>query len=1246
MSSSQNKSCFVQFKLCQKTSPGEDIHITGNIPSLGLWNVYKSEKMVTNQQDYPLWKSKENILVQQDTEIQYKYLIFRGNKFIRWENNSDNRKVKIGKYCKVVIMDPGSKIVHCISDPNLNNITNSEISKGENNFFEDMNYDEIDLNSIEMYNIDIFSDQINLNNNEEQFILSNKENDLLLENKESKLHVLYEDLNVDNSNSKININYNEINNNILIKNNNSLNKKNSIDNIIYEIERINSQIFNNIIINENQKNNDNSENKENKDLELYKIDSNISEIENHNSGNLPFIENNSSKNIINMINNKNSSIFQKIIICSTYLPVEIIDDKIIPLNDYLYPNLFELKKYNDNIYYIGFIKNSKNINEKNKEIIYNKLKNEYKMFPIDVDVNFKNELFNFYNEMINPYLNNIKINIYNLINNNINTIINKTLYKFNQIIYKTIKELAGKEKTLLLLFEHYFIFVPWLLFKEEKEDNLEKDKMDDINNNISIQYIFLSQIPEKDKFINIPNYQKIIKSLLYSNIICFPSYNNCYKFLNIIKLIDGIEYQANIDGDIVLTININEIQNKDDNNNSLSLINNRNVILRVENIFPDYQMLKSILDEIDENKKCLEIREKIENLIKTEDYLIFVSIDDINYLSFIKIKLSGLKLFIDDVCDEKQKIIFIQIITGESINNINSNLNINEEKQEKENINSLTIEEIYSLSKEINCLMDYKILEIINKDINIYEKLYLLNKADCFLKTSDDLNSPLAIYEFLMVKLIDDKNKKEKNTNNIEEKNSLKVNKSKMNKKEKKLKSDFPLIEYILSNQIKEIPGINKYIYVNPFEIKSIKNGLTKAYRNLINFHKDNNINFLEEHTKEDDFDFIKKFFYNDKYHHYKFNNRDYQNNNSKNNNIIDNAEKIKLNKIDINEVIKDYKEGIKIIVEDKEKEKEKVKGKENNKNKSNNNIEIIAINLDFFLSNYSTKKENEDNEKLSELFSQLISISLKNQNNKIILFSKEDQFDLDDIIQNYFGQNKQKYKDTPLKKLKNLIIASSDGYSFKKISNYFEEEDLNKWAKTLIDSEELKYSEKDIFNNLASYKQNCNNIKIEPKSNKIFIYDDDCNKEQIDIYMDCFRNEIESNETLKHILVVNKIRNGYSIINTLNYKALFISRLIKEIINNEKNPKFILYLGFNQTDEVLYKYLDEKKSSIEKYSKTNIYVYCIILTNLKELKNENISLNKQEVNYKNLYYEDNIDEIISLFRGFADSEIENIKKS
>ena len=219
MTSNQVKNCFVQFQLYQKTSPGEEIHVTGNTPSLGQWNVNQSEKMITSNDEYPTWKSRENILVPQDTEIQYKYLIFYNKKFKSWENN-ENRRVKIGKYCKVVIKDPGSQIINSVSDPNLSNISNSEISKAENPFNDEysklIGADEIELTN---NNDLIFSEQnTNTINYEEQFILSNKKNDLILPNVEKDTGKFSKDLNNEdvsdlNQDLKTNIEFSEYNTN-------------------------------------------------------------------------------------------------------------------------------------------------------------------------------------------------------------------------------------------------------------------------------------------------------------------------------------------------------------------------------------------------------------------------------------------------------------------------------------------------------------------------------------------------------------------------------------------------------------------------------------------------------------------------------------------------------------------------------------------------------------------------------------------------------------------------------------------------------------------------------------------------------------------------------------------------------------------------------------------------------------------------------------------------------------------------
>ena len=287
----------------------------------------------------------------------------------------------------------------------------------------------------------------------------------------------------------------------------------------------------------------------------------------------------------------------------------------------------------------------------------------------------------------------------------------------------------------------------------------------------------------------------------------------------------------------------------------------------------------------------------------------------------------------------------------------------------------------------------------------------------------------------------------------------------------------------------------------------------------------------------------------------------------------------------------------------------------------------IISINIEYFLDDKYQKNENNKN--------------------ILILFSNKDESDLDIIIEKYIIDNDKKY-ETSFLLLNNIILVSNSGYSFKKLSTYKKEGD-NKWIKFLLDYEDFPFSDREIHNILLNYKDNCNNIKIEQKNNKFYIYNDDCNKEQLDLYLDDFKNTINNDDNYKYFIEIKKIKNGYCIKNILNYKALFISKIIKEMVSTGKKPKFIIFFGFKKTDEIIYDYLDKKKSIIEKHIKEEINIYCLklieqknSLISEKEQNNSEEQLNvciKTKKKYNNLYYNDDIAEIISLFKTFADLE-------
>jgi hypothetical protein len=67
--------------------------------------------MVTSKLDFPVWKTKENIKVKQNSEIQYKYIVFVNGKLSRWEEMTGNRVIQIKNLLRVIVND--SEGIYC-----------------------------------------------------------------------------------------------------------------------------------------------------------------------------------------------------------------------------------------------------------------------------------------------------------------------------------------------------------------------------------------------------------------------------------------------------------------------------------------------------------------------------------------------------------------------------------------------------------------------------------------------------------------------------------------------------------------------------------------------------------------------------------------------------------------------------------------------------------------------------------------------------------------------------------------------------------------------------------------------------------------------------------------------------------------------------------------------------------------------------------------------------------------------------
>jgi trehalose 6-phosphate synthase/phosphatase len=83
------------FKVNARLSFGEELYISGNVPMLGCDSIERAVALVTTQEEYPWWTTKEAFYLPGDEgTVTYRYAIFVNGKFSRWERNGELRVFK------------------------------------------------------------------------------------------------------------------------------------------------------------------------------------------------------------------------------------------------------------------------------------------------------------------------------------------------------------------------------------------------------------------------------------------------------------------------------------------------------------------------------------------------------------------------------------------------------------------------------------------------------------------------------------------------------------------------------------------------------------------------------------------------------------------------------------------------------------------------------------------------------------------------------------------------------------------------------------------------------------------------------------------------------------------------------------------------------------------------------------------------------------------------------------------------
>ncbi len=177
----EGKSCLVLFNYKCNINSGEEIRIIGGHESIGNWNVDRSQKLIYDSSEN-IWKTEENILLPQNTTIEYKYIVFRDNNLIRWEElpYNQNRKVNPENNLKILIHDKEKdpkgileKIGNILPSNNINK-EKEEIpeikKKEEDDKYKDLNYESFIEDEDSEAKRHSFHG-IELNDNEDQVIM-------------------------------------------------------------------------------------------------------------------------------------------------------------------------------------------------------------------------------------------------------------------------------------------------------------------------------------------------------------------------------------------------------------------------------------------------------------------------------------------------------------------------------------------------------------------------------------------------------------------------------------------------------------------------------------------------------------------------------------------------------------------------------------------------------------------------------------------------------------------------------------------------------------------------------------------------------------------------------------------------------------------------------------------------------------------------------------------------------------------
>jgi trehalose 6-phosphate synthase/phosphatase len=388
---------------------------------------------------------------------------------------------------------------------------------------------------------------------------------------------------------------------------------------------------------------------------------------------------------------------ENIVIASAFLPFDLIKKEnsnkwdVEIVDNPFYNSLYKLSENNQNITWVGCFRNQFDLKEEELDSLINSLKKR-RILIVKVDKETFFQFCNIITDVFEPIF-----HYYSFFHDR-KTIRNfdelwKAYKRFNEAFSKVISNYIS-DGTLVWVHDYHLLLTANFLISQKVLE--EKN-----NKNYSIGLFIHAPFPGSDVFKRFPYRDEILKSMMCFDMIGFHTFDSSRSFFTSCKRLLQINYESTKEGALALSYF------------------GRNVFLYVKHISCEIQLIKEELNKEDFQTLYSMLKEKYKGKF------VFVGIDKINYLSGIRNKLEGYRRYLRDLGDKYNQNILVQYFYEED-----DNIDFINDSRYKD-----IKAEIIQVSESIKKEFGEGIIEIVEKKLNISERLAIFASGNCYVST-------------------------------------------------------------------------------------------------------------------------------------------------------------------------------------------------------------------------------------------------------------------------------------------------------------------------------------------------------------------------------------------------------------------------------------------------------------------------------------------------------------------------------